>query len=198
MKWIMILLLLFSFEGMARQKPNHKKSKMDLGMFTIQLYRLKLHESITVRNVTTDGHFYVVEGSGSDREAIFYLSRNILTSKVLSKFKIIDSILKFNGDKFKLYLKTENKKPDEDIPWVKVTPFSRSDFEKHMLLSGECHPNGRRVVLTGDIKGFADCISGQWSLKLRKLPSNRVFLFVQVSNTRGDIYLDGMSLVKTK
>lgn len=198
MKWITIALLLFSLVAEARQKPNHKKSKMDIGLFTIQFYRIRLNQSIKVQNITTEEHFYVVEGTTSDREAVFYLSRNLLRSRMLVKFKIKDTLLRFSGNKFKLYLKTENKKPEEDRPWVKVTHFDRVDFEKHMLLSGQCYPNDRRVAITGDLKGFADCSSGQWSFKVKKLPSNRVYFYAQASNTKGQIYLDGISLIKTK
>ena len=198
MRWIMIFLLLFSLEGMTREKPNHKKIKIDLGRFSVHFYRLKLHNTITVQNISIDGHFYLVEGIGSDKDTVFYLSQNILHSKLLERFKIIDSLIRFQGERFKLYLKTENKKPEEDVPWVKITSFSRKDFEKHMLLSGECRPNDRRVAITGDIKGFADCKSGRWSYKVNKLSSDRIFLFVQATNTIGETYLDGMSLVRKK
>lgn len=198
MKWIMITLLFFSLVGEARQKPHHKRSKMDIGLFTIQFYRLKLNSSITVQDITTDRHFYVVDGKTTDREAVFYLSRNLLKSRMLARFNIKDTLLRFNGNKFKMYLKTDNKKPEENEPWVKITHFSREDFEKHMLFSGQCQPNNRRIAITGDVKGFADCKEGQWKFKVPRLPSNRVYVYTQASNTKGQIYLDGISLIKTK
>ena len=125
MKWITAFLLLFSFLGEARQKSHLKKTNMDIGRFTIQFYRIRLNQSVTIQNISTEEHFYIVEGITTDKDAVFYLSRNLLRSRMLREFQIRDTLLKFSEKKFKLYLKTENKRPEIDRPWVKVTHFQR-------------------------------------------------------------------------
>jgi hypothetical protein len=198
MKWITVFLLLFSFLGEARQKSHHKTPKMDIGRFTIQFYRIRLNQSVTIQNISTQDHFYIVEGTTNDKDAVFYLSRNLLRSRMLREFQIRDTLLKFSEKKFKLYLKTENKRPENDRPWVKVTRFQREDFEKHRLLSGECYPNNIRVVISGEQEGVADCSSGQWSIRVKKLSTDRVYFYARVADSKRKIHLDGISLIKKR
>jgi hypothetical protein len=185
--YLPIMMIFFCHQSFA--------DKFELGQFTIQFYRLKVNDKILVQNISRKEHFYLVEGITKDNNALLELSENILKSHFFSKFNIIDSIVKLEGKSFKLFLKMKNTHIEKKKPWVSFAPSSYQKASSTQKIEGLCFPNNRRISIYGDIKNFAYCRKGKWSLTISTLAKKQTFIFAQISNLRGDIFFDATTLI---
>lgn len=190
--FVMIFLIGSSTLAKARDK-----NKISLPYFTVQFYRLTLNKSIEVKDITLKNHFYVVSGTTTNKEAVFNLSRNLLQSNYLKTFEIIDTLVKVNKNNFKIFLKTKNIKSKKTLLFVSIiAPKTVAHLNKEMYISGECFPNGRRVNIFGDINKITICKDESWSVNLDLLGTETMYVFAQISDTKGGVFLDGHSIIK--
>lgn len=188
---ILIFIFLLSISSPAQvKKQTNKKKLVD---FSLHFYRLRIDPTIIVKKVIKKDHFFVAEGETKNSKALMDLSRKLLFSKTLSKFRIIDSLVHQDGDNFKLYMKTENKLVNQGRPWVSVNPISRYSPLENNEISGNCYPSDRRIKFTGDFNGFSKCKKGAWSLKIPSMTTFPSFIFAYISNAKGNVYIDGVS-----
>lgn len=151
-KWAIILSCSIIVIGVLTPSFSTAKENKSLSYFTVQFYRLKLNDGITVQEITKKNHFFVVSGKSSDATALFALSRNLLQSKLLKPFGIIDSLVKNDEGRFKLYLKTKNNRADKNRPFVFIRKKPFEEFSKDHTLTGDCYPDNRRIILSGGQK----------------------------------------------
>ena len=186
-KWACLALLMFI---LGNANPS-------LSYFSVQFYRIKIHDSISVTEIEKKNHFYVVSGSFKQFDAIYYLSRNILHSKLLASFKIQDTLIKIDGENFKLFLKTSKLKKKSNKIFVSVDkPLSVVDLAIEKKISGSCFPDGRRVNIFGNINRITKCENGKWSVELNLVDYNNLYVFAQISDSSGGIFFDGRSYIQ--
>jgi hypothetical protein len=199
LRYSLALVFFLSVNVFIASAAEAKNKTKDIGLFTVQFYRLKIDKEVIVQNIYIKDHFFTVEGTTTSKSSLLHLSRKLLKSEMLSSFRIIDSLIKFDKKRFRLYLKTKNSHLNKKLPWVSLDPISYRKLKSSKVLSGECYPNTRRVVIKGDVNSFSLCRKGKWSLKLKRVPNHRrhLYIFTQIANNRGITYFDGVSLINT-
>lgn len=170
------------------------KFKPSLPYFTVQFYRIKVHPTLKVENIEQKNHFYVLSGRFENYEVLYYLSRNILNSRLLKPFNFQDSLIKVNGKKFKLFLKTQNVRKKKQKLFISITtPNNLVDLTEDKKISGECFPNGKRINLLGDLAESTVCQNGKWSIKTKVMSPEQLYIFAQIADSSGGVFFDGRS-----
>jgi hypothetical protein len=192
-----LLIMMVFFLGYSKLVMAKDKEQLSLPYFSVQFYRITLNKAIAVEDITLKHHFYVVSGTTSNPEAVFHLSRNLLQSNYLIPFEIIDTLVKINDNKFKIFLKTTNYRPKSTELFVSIiAPEKKSHLNKEMHLKGNCFPNGRRVNIFGDVNKLTICKDEKWSITLDLSGIKTIYLFAHISDSKGRVFLDGHSVVK--
>ncbi|MCO4793430.1 MAG: hypothetical protein KC493_06955 [Bacteriovoracaceae bacterium] len=172
------------------------KKTPSVGDFTIQFYRIKINPGINVKNIFRKDSFFVIQGKSTNQKIVYFLSRNILKSKMLKSFNIVDSLVKFDDQNFKLFLKVDKFKSKKKSPFLTITERKFNKDNRELKISGRCFPMSRNVkIQVNQQQTSTKCRKNKWNKYLRLSKNSPNYVFLQIVNNKGHGYIDGFSLL---